>query len=194
MARRLNDSTEGIQQFLTRTCQIPADSSQLVSGLALELQRSTYVVATGEGHIHWEILDSWTDELSQDSDKVAQVPPTTLELLVFELFGAAHGGRVNSKRCQVAIHKMSELLLSAEKIHAGVLIQLGRAFVQDIKSRADVSLEIGAAFWQLMTIVEQRWRSPYQEGWKELKRALEDVLETHRYKEAFAVITAEAEL
>jgi hypothetical protein len=114
-----------------------------------------------ECHIRWEILDSWTDRLSQDNHEVAQVPLTP-ESLIFELFGAAHGGRLDSKRCQVAICHMSGLLLSAGEIHPGITLQLGKAFVQEISSQADVSLEVGAAFWQLMTIVEQRWQSPHQ--------------------------------
>lgn len=191
--RSLKNNAEGVQQFLTRACGIPTDEPQVVSGLAMELQRSTYVAATGEGHIHWEILDSWTDELPQDGDEVAQVPPT-LELLAFELFGAAHAGRVNSKTCQMAIHKMSELLLSAEMVHVGLMTQLGTALVREITSRADVSFEIGAACWQLLNIVEERWQSPHQAVWKGMKRALENVLKTHLCGEAFAVITAGAEL
>lgn len=191
--RSLKDSAEGVQQFLTRACRIPTDEPQVVTGLAMELQRSTYVAATGEGHIHWEILDSWTDDLSQDGEEVTQLP-STLELLAIELFGAAHAGRVNSKTCQVAIHKMSELLLSAEMVHVGLMTQLGTALVREITSRADVSFEIGAASWQLLNIVEERWQSPHQAVWKGMKRALENVLRTHRCEEAFAVITAGAEL
>lgn len=192
MTRKMESSEEGIRQFLVRVCQIPAGRSRVASGLALEVQRPTYVVATAESHVRWELLGSWTDRLARDGDEAAQ-PPPTLELLVLELFGAAHAGRINTKRCQKAMHKMSEVLASTQKVHAGVLIQLGAAVVDEITSRADVSLEIGAAFWQIMTIVEERWQSPYQAGWKEIKHRLETKLEGHEYKEAFAVITGRAE-
>lgn len=191
--RKMSSNAEGIQQFVVRACQIPAAKSRVVNGLALEIQRSTYVVATAESHTRWEILDSWTDEIAQEGNEAVQLP-STLELLVLELFGAVHDGRINTKRCQMAMHQMSEVLLSIPKIHAGVMIQLGTAVVQEITSRADVSLEIGTAFWQIMAIVEERWESPYQADWKAMRQRLEGVLETHKYKEAFAVITAKTEL
>lgn len=193
MTRKMKSNEEGTQQFLVRACKIPPGQPWVVSGLALEIQRSTYMVATAESRVRWEILDSWTDGLAQEGEEAVQLP-SSMELLVLELFGAAQTGRFNTKRCQMAMHKMSEVLLSIPEVHAGVLIQLGTAVVHEITSRADVSLEIGAAFWQLMIIVEERWKSPYQADWKAMRQRLESVLETHRYKEAFAVIAAKTDL
>lgn len=191
--RKMNSNAEGIQQFVVRACQIPTAKSRVANGLALEIQRSTYVVATAESHTRWEILDSWTDDIAQEGNEAVQLP-STLELLVLELFGAVHDGRINTKMCQTAMHKMSDVLLSIPKIHAGVMIQLGTAVVQEITSRADVSLEIGAAFWQIMSIVEERWESPYQAEWMEMKHKLETKLGGHEYKEAFAVLSGKTEL
>lgn len=104
--------------------------------------------------------------------------------MVLEVFKAAITGNILTTRCHLTLKGMIELVSTIPTIHAGVFTELATVFVKAVEVQPRDGFEVGLIFWQLMSIVEQRWRLDMAAA----KNSLTAILGNHDYSGIFEIV------
>lgn len=187
--REASGQTTGLQCFLSELCGVSVHDCLELAG---HLQaHGAVVAATPAGltrHVCWTILETWTDEpaLSRPAD----VSEEGLVPLGFELLRSVVSDKIVTWACQ---ERLRLVLTAASCSHAAsvpLFELLAHKFVRAVLSRPDDGFEIGLGFWQVMTVLEQRW--PGLHDWDEAKQRLETFLQSHESHGIFSIVLGEA--
>lgn len=76
---------------------------------------------------------------------------------MLELFRHAVVGRIDSRSCHQALRQAVEVLSAGTVVHPGIVGETATAFVRAAAARPEESFQAALVFWQLLTVVEQRW-------------------------------------
>lgn len=185
---RARESMEGLRGFLARLLMAPTDSSGAFEGLARQLQtRCTLESQEQPCGPGWVILETWGADVDEDAVGLPGRP----EALMLELFRHAVVGRIDSRSCHQALRQAVEVLSSGTVVHPGIVGETATAFVRAAAERPEESFQAGLVFWQLLTVVEQRW------GHADLRAVrddLEGILNASTYSCIFKLVAGREEL
>lgn len=185
---RAQESLEGLQGFLSRLCLGPTGETGAFEGLARQLQTACTVESQEKPcESAWVILETWGDESEEDRARL----PDGLEMLMLELFRYAVVGRIDTRECHQTLQEAVKVVSAGTAIHPGVLGETAKAFVRAVAERPGESFQAAMVFWQLLTVVDQRW------GHADLRVVKDDLagtLSTHAHSSIFRLVAGREEL
>ncbi|ROV91076.1 hypothetical protein VMCG_09613 [Cytospora schulzeri] len=179
--RQAHEGVEGLQGFLARLCLTSPEDPSIFAGLARQLQSNGGMQSQRPAQVSgWSILVTWGEEEEEEMFEY----PSGMEMMALELFRAAVTGRLSTRRCHLVLKGAIELVSTSPTIHAGVFSELASVFVKAVEAQPRDGFVAGLAFWQLLSIVEQRW----QLGLVIAKDSLTAILDAHEYRDIFEVV------